>query len=157
MKTILIAIGKTDEQYLQYGIDKYVQRVSRYAPFELKILPDVKRGKSISELQQKTQEGNMILKEIAESDIVVLMDENGKELTSRKFATFYQQCANSGAKRLVFVIGGPYGFSDEVYQKAQYKVSLSQMTFSHQMVRLIFAEQLYRAHTILNGEPYHHD
>ncbi len=157
MKTTLIAIGKTDEEYLQYGIDKYTQRINRYAPFELKILPDVKRGKSISEQQQKTQEGNMILKEITESDIMVLMDENGKELTSRKFANFYQQCANSGAKRLVFVIGGPYGFSDEVYQKAQHKISLSQMTFSHQMVRLIFAEQLYRAHTILNGEPYHHD
>lgn len=157
MKTTLIVIGKTDEEYLSYGIEKFTSRVCHYAPFEIKILPDVKRGKNISEIQQKTQEGAMILKEIVGGDILVLLDENGRELTSRKFANFYQQCANSGAKRLVFVIGGPYGFSDDVYQKAQYKISLSQMTFSHQMVRLIFAEQLYRAHTILNGEPYHHD
>ncbi len=157
MKTVLIAIGKTDEEYLEYGIKKYSDRIARYAPFELKILPDVRRGKAIAEDQQKRQEGQMILKELAGGDVLVLMDEGGKELTSRGFADFYQQIANQGAKRLVFVIGGPYGFSDEVYQKANYKVSLSRMTFSHQMVRLIFAEQLYRAHTILRGEPYHHD
>lgn len=157
MKTILLAIGKTDEDYLEYGIKKYTDRIGHYAPFEIKILPDVKRGKGITKQVQKQQEGQMILKEVAGGDILVLMDEGGKELTSRGFADFYQQSANSGAKRLIFVIGGPYGFSDEVYQKANYKISLSRMTFSHQMVRLIFAEQLYRAHTIIKGEPYHHD
>lgn len=157
MKTVLLAIGKTDEEYLEYGIKKYSERIGHYAPYEMKILPDVKRGKQISEAQQKKQEGQMILKEIVGGDVLVLLDEAGKEYTSRGFSEFYQQIANSGAKRLVFVIGGPYGFSDDVYAKCQYKISLSKMTYSHQMVRLIFTEQLYRAHTIIKGEPYHHD
>ncbi|MCQ2203497.1 MAG: 23S rRNA (pseudouridine(1915)-N(3))-methyltransferase RlmH [Bacteroidales bacterium] len=157
MKTVLIAIGKTDEEYLEYGIKKYTDRIGRYIPFEIKIIPDVRRGKSISEQQQKNQEGQLILKEIAGGDVLVIMDEAGKEYTSRGFSEFYQQIANSGAKRLIFVIGGPYGFSEDVYKKANYKISLSKMTYSHQMVRLIFTEQLYRAQTIIKGEPYHHD
>jgi 23S rRNA (pseudouridine1915-N3)-methyltransferase len=157
MKTILLAIGKTDEVYLNEGITKYTNRIIRYTPYEMKIIPDIKNSKNMSQEQQKRLEGQDILSELMSSDIVVLLDEGGKQYTSRSFAEFYTRIAVSGAKRLVFVIGGPYGFSQEVYSRANYKISLSPMTFSHQMVRLIFAEQLYRAHTIIKGEPYHHD
>lgn len=157
MKTILLAIGKTDESYLNEGINKYNTRISRYTPYEMKIIPDIKNSKSMSEEQQKRLEGQAILAEITTSDVVVLLDEGGKTFSSRGFADFYSRVAVSGAKRLVFVIGGPYGFSPEVYARANNKISLSLMTFSHQMVRLIFAEQFYRAHTIIKGEPYHHD
>lgn len=157
MKTLLIAIGKTDEQYLEHGIKKYTDRIMRYAPFELKIIPDIKNVKNMSQEQQKRAEGQLILNELTTSDVVALLDEGGKEFTSRGFADFYTRIAVSGAKRLVFVIGGPYGFSPDVYARATHKISLSKMTYSHQMVRLVFAEQMYRAHTIIKGEPYHHD
>lgn len=157
MKTTLLAIGKTDEVYLNEGITKYTNRIIRYTPYEMKIIPDIKNSKNMSQEQQKRLEGQAILAEINTSDTVVLLDEGGKMYSSRNFADFFTRIAVSGTKRLVFVIGGPYGFSQEVYSRANYKISLSPMTFSHQMVRLIFAEQLYRAHTIIKGEPYHHD
>lgn len=156
MKSLLIAIGKTDETYLNAGIDKFADRIAHYAPFEFKILPDVKRTKGITEEQQKSAEANMLLAELTPADIVVLLDEKGREYTSVEFATYINKVNISGAKRLVFIIGGPYGFSQQIYDRANDKISLSRMTFSHQMVRLIFLEQLYRAHTILRGEPYHH-
>lgn len=157
MKTVLLVIGKTDEEYLDYGIKKYTQRIARYAPFEMVVIPDVKNVKNMSESQQKQAEGQAILQQLTPGDQVILMDEKGKSYTSRQFADFYQKVTLMGVKRLVFVIGGPYGFSPEVYDRANGKISLSAMTFSHQLVRVIFAEQLYRAHTILKGEPYHHD
>lgn len=156
MKTLLLVIGKTDEEYLEYGIKKYSDRIGHYAPFEMKVLPDVRRNK-VSQDQQKTLEGQMLIKELQPGDVVVLLDENGVEMTSRQFAEFYTKTSVSGAKRLVIIIGGPYGFSQEVYDRVKNKISLSRMTFSHQMVRLVFIEQLYRAHTIIKGEPYHHD
>jgi Uncharacterized conserved protein len=157
MKICLLVIGKTDEAYLQKGIELFHKRIPHYIPFELKIIPDVKNAKNLSEDQQKEKEGELILQQIAGSDELFLLDENGEEFTSIKFARFLEKKMVAGLKRLVFVIGGPYGFSASVYSKAVGKVSLSKMTFSHQMVRLIFLEQLYRAMTILKGEPYHHE
>ena len=149
MKILLLVIGKTDEDYLITGIKKYVGRIGHYASFEMKEIPDPRNRKTLSEEQQKTAESFLILSQLQPSDHVVLLDENGKQFTSVQFA-------ESLVKRLVFIIGGPYGFSKEVYDRANAKLSLSPMTFSHQMVRLIFVEQLYRAFTILKGEPYHH-
>jgi len=157
MKICLLVIGKTDEAYLQKGIELFHKRIPHYIPFELKIVPDVKNAKNLSEDQQKEKEGELILQQIVGSDELFLLDENGEEFTSIKFARFLEKKMVAGLKRLVFVIGGPYGFSASVYSKAIGKVSLSKMTFSHQMVRLIFLEQLYRAMTILKGEPYHHE
>ncbi|HNX54800.1 MAG TPA: 23S rRNA (pseudouridine(1915)-N(3))-methyltransferase RlmH [Prolixibacteraceae bacterium] len=157
MKICLLVIGKTDEAYLQKGIELFHKRIPHYIPFELKIIPDVKNAKNLSEDQQKEKEGELILQQIVGSDELFLLDENGEEFTSIKFARFLEKKMVAGLKRLVFVIGGPYGFSASVYSKAIGKVSLSKMTFSHQMVRLIFLEQLYRAMTILKGEPYHHE
>jgi 23S rRNA (pseudouridine1915-N3)-methyltransferase len=157
MKTILVMVGRTDEAWLSLGIDEYVKRVSRYIPFERVVIQDVKKGKSMPESVVKKEEGIQILKKIASGDVLVLLDENGALNGSRNFAGFIQKQMNSGIRNLFFVIGGAYGFSDEVYQRCDFKISLSKMTFSHQMVRLIFAEQLYRALTILNNEPYHHD
>ena len=157
MKICLLVIGKTDEAYLQKGIELFHKRIPHYIPFELKIIPDVKNAKNLSEDLQKEKEGELILQQIVGSDELFLLDENGEEFTSIKFARFLEKKMVAGLKRLVFVIGGPYGFSASVYSKAIGKVSLSKMTFSHQMVRLIFLEQLYRAMTILKGEPYHHE
>lgn len=157
MKTTLLLIGKTDEDYLERGIQKYVARIVHYTPFDIKIIPDVRNTKNISELQQKQREAAAILAEIATTDFVVLLDENGTQFSSRQFAQFIEKTTLQGTRRLLFVVGGPYGFAPEIYQRANQKISLSPMTFSHQMVRLIFVEQLYRAHTILRGEPYHHD
>ncbi len=157
MKIVLVVIGKTDEKYLDTGITKYVDRLKHYIPFEMKVIPDVKNTKNMRAEQQKIKEGELILECIQPGDHVVLLDEAGKTFTSRKFASYIEQRMVQGLKRLVFVIGGPYGFSDDVYQQSQAKISLSLMTFSHQMVRLIFTEQLYRAMTILNNQPYHHD
>ena len=156
MKILLLAIGKTDEDYLANGIRKYVDRIVHYAPFEMKELPDPRNRKTLSEEQQKSAESTLILNQLQPSDHVVLLDENGKQFTSVNFAESLEKPMVSGVKRLVFVIGGPYGFAPEVYARANAKLSLSPMTFSHQMVRLIFVEQLYRAFTILKGEPYHH-
>ena len=156
MKTILILVGKTTDKHFQAGISDYVDRISHYMPFELSVIPELKNTKSLSEDQQKAAEGELILKQIQPSDTVVLLDEHGRELRSIEFARWLEQKRNT-ARRLVFVIGGPYGFSPAVYARAQEQLSLSKMTFSHQMVRTIFAEQLYRAFTILRGEPYHHE
>ena len=157
MKVMLLVIGKTDEKYLEIGISKYIDRLKHYLPFELKVIPDIKNVKNLSEAQQKVKEGELILGQLQNTDEVVLLDENGKLHSSRSFAGFIEQKMIHGVKRVVFVVGGPYGFSDEVYQKASGKISLSKMTFSHQMVRLLFVEQLYRANTILKNQPYHHD
>lgn len=156
MKICLMVIGKTDEAYLQKGIDLFLKRIPHYISFELKIIPDLKNSKNLSENQQKEKEGELILQQLTGFDELILLDEHGTEVSSVDFARFLEKKMLSGIKRLVFVIGGPYGFSESVYSKAAGKISLSKMTFSHQMVRLIFAEQLYRAMTILKGEPYHH-
>jgi len=157
MKTHLVMIGRTDNEWLNLGIDIYYKRINRYVPFEAIVIQDVKRGSSMPEKVLKEKEGELILKQIDTGDILVLLDENGKQMTSRDFSAFIQKQMLSGVRRLFFVVGGAYGFSDAVYKRSDFKISLSKMTFSHQMVRLIFAEQLYRAHTILNNEPYHHD
>ena len=143
MKTILYAIGKTDDEYLNTGIGKYCQRIVRYTPFEFVALPDIRNSKNMSEAIQRGKEGE-------------LLDERGREMTSVALADWMSGVFAQGHKRLVFVIGGPYGFSDDVYNRANAKISLSKLTFPHQLVRLLFVEQLYRCHTILKGEPYHH-
>ncbi len=152
----LLAIGKTDSKDLQQLITAYSNRLKHYIKFELEIIPDIKNVKHLSEAQQKEKEGELILKKLNPTDILVLLDENGKQFTSIEFSNYLQKKMNSGIKQLVFVIGGPYGFSPSTAQKASGKISLSKMTFSHQMVRLFAIEQLYRAFTILKNEPYHH-
>lgn len=152
----LLAIGKTDNKNLQSLLEEYQKRLSFYIKFDLEILPDIKNVKNLSESQQKEKEGELILAKITPTDQLILLDENGKSFSSIGFSEELQKKMNSGIKTLVFVIGGPYGFSETVYAKAQGKISLSQMTFSHQMVRLFFIEQLYRGFTILKNEPYHH-
>ena len=156
MNIRLIAVGRTDSTLLQQLISDYEKRLTFYVNFELQTIPDVKNNKALSEEQQKIKEGEFILKSIDNSHILILLDERGKEYSSVAFSEFLQKRMNSGIKQLVFVIGGPYGFSDEVYLRANGKISLSKLTFSHQMVRLFFVEQLYRAFTILKNEPYHH-
>jgi len=156
MKICLLVIGKTDEAYLQKGMEIFQKRIPHYISFEMKVIPDIKNVKNLSEEQQKEKEGELILVQITTSDELILLDENGLEFGSVEFARFLEKKMVSGTKRLIFVIGGPYGFSAKVYARANAKVSLSKMTFSHQMVRLIFLEQVYRAMTILKGEPYHH-
>ena len=156
MNIKLLAVGKTDNKQLQQLMEDYQKRLSFYIKFELEILPDIKNAKNLSEAQQKEKEGELILSKIGAGEELILLDENGKSHTSVGFSEFLQKKMNAGLKTLVCVIGGPYGFSDTVYQKAQGKVALSAMTFSHQMVRLFFIEQLYRGFTILRGEPYHH-
>lgn len=156
MNIKLLAIGKTDDKNLQTLIEYYQKRLSFYVKFDLEIIPDIKNVKNLSEKEQKEKEGELILSKIATTDELILLDENGKTFSSVGFSDYLQKKMNSGIKTLVFVIGGPYGFSDSVYQKASGKVSLSQMTFSHQMVRLFVVEQIYRAFTILRNEPYHH-
>lgn len=156
MQIELIVIGKTNATYLQTGINEYVNRLKHYISFELTVIPDIKNAKSLSQEQIKIKEGKTILKAVDKSDFLILLDEKGKSFTSVTFSKYLQKQMLSGRKRLIFVIGGAYGFSKEVYQRANGKTALSEMTFSHQMVRLIFVEQLYRAMTILKGEPYHH-
>ncbi len=152
----LIAIGKTDSQELQELIGIYEKRLGHYVKFSLELVQDLKKTKSLSEEQQKTKEGELLIKQLAPTDVLILLDENGKQFNSVAFSAYLQKKMNSGIKQLVFVIGGPYGFSDALYKMAVGKISLSQMTFSHQMVRLFMVEQLYRAFTILKNEPYHH-
>ena len=156
MNIKLLAIGKTDNKNLQALIDDYTKRLSFYIKFDLEVITDIKNVKNLSENQQKEKEGELILSKLAATDQLILLDENGKSFSSVGFSDYLQKKMNSGVKTLVFVIGGPYGFSEEVYQKAQGKISLSEMTFSHQMVRLFVIEQLYRGFTILKNEPYHH-
>lgn len=152
----LLCIGKTDNRELNQLIDVYYKRLQFYNKFEFEIIPDLKKTKNLEENQQKEREGELILAKLQNSDFMVLLDENGKEFSSEKFSAYLQKRLNSGLKQLIFVIGGPYGFSEAVYKRADAKLALSQMTFSHQMVRLFFTEQLYRAFTILKNEPYHH-
>ena len=157
MKIEILAIGKTQSKYLAEGIEGYCNRIGLYLPFELTVLPDIKTTRTLSEAVQKQKEGQLMLAAMQPSDFVVLLDERGREFTSREFAGFIEKKMASGLKRLLLVIGGPYGFSEEVYARADGKISLSRMTFSHEMVRLFITEQIYRAMTILRGEPYHHD
>jgi len=157
MKIKLVVVGKTDDKYIAEGIKKYFNRLKHYITFEYSELPDIKNSKNLSQEQQKKLEGEMLLKQLQAGDFVVLLDEKGKTFTSREFASYIEKKMVSGTKRVVFIVGGPYGFSDEIYAKANDKISLSKMTFSHQLVRLIFFEQIYRAMTIIRNEPYHHD
>jgi 23S rRNA (pseudouridine1915-N3)-methyltransferase len=157
MKIKLLAIGKTDHKQLMQLISEYQKRLTHYVRFELEIIADIKNAKNLSQLQQKEKEGQLILSKIQTSDQLLLLDDKGKHFTSIEFSQFLQKKMNTGLKQLVFVIGGPYGFSEEVYKKASGKISLSKMTFSHQMIRLFFIEQLYRGFTILKNEPYHHE
>jgi len=152
----LLTIGKTDNSNLETLMNDYISRLNHYIKFELDIIPDLKKVKHLSEAQQKQKEGELILSKLKPTDVLVLLDENGKQFDSVGFSNYLQKHMNSGIKQLVLVIGGPYGFSDNVYKKAQGKISLSKMTFSHQMVRLFVIEQLYRGYTILKNEPYHH-
>lgn len=156
MKTILLLVGKTQNKNFQAGISDYSERITHYMPFEIRVIPELKNTRNLNEEQQKVREGELILKELQPADTVVLMDEHGKELRSIELAQWLQGKQNI-SRRLVFVIGGPYGFSPDVYARANEQLSLSKMTFSHQMVRLIMVEQLYRACTIIKGEPYHHE
>lgn len=156
MKTILIVIGKTVEKHFIKGINDYAERIKHYVPFEIITIPELKNTKNLSEIQQKQMEGDLIKKSIQNQDFVVLLDEHGIEFRSIELAKWYEQKMQT-TKRLVFVIGGPYGFSQDIYSRANDKISLSKLTFSHQMVRLVFTEQLYRACTIIRGEPYHHE
>ena len=157
MRIGLILVGKTVNRHFVELIDDYAERVKHYIGFDITVIPELKNTKSLSPEQQKQQEGEMILKQFLAGDHVVLLDEHGKELRSVEFSKYMEQKMQTVSKRLVFVIGGPYGFSQDVYGRANEKLSLSKMTFSHQMVRLIFVEQLYRAMTIMRGEPYHHE
>jgi len=157
MKLTLLMVGKTDDTYLQEGIERYAGRLKHYADFSIEVIPDIKKGKNRGIDQQKIKEGEQILAKLAPSKEFHLFDEKGKTWTSREFAGFLQKKMASGLKELVLVIGGPYGFSDDVYRQAKSKISLSRMTFSHQLARLLCVEQIYRAFTILKGEPYHHD
>jgi len=157
MRLTLLVVGKTDDKYLQDGIARYKKRLEHYIDFRLEIIPDIKKGKNLSTSLQKIKEGELILARQGPAKAMYLFDENGKQLSSRQFAAFLQKRMASGIKELVFVIGGPYGFSDEVVARAASKISLSKMTFSHQLARLLCMEQFYRAFTLLKGEPYHHD
>lgn len=156
MKTELILVGKTVNKHFIAGINDYVERIGHYMPFSITTIPELKNTKTLTEQQQKDKEGELILKQIQPSDTVVLLDEHGKEFRSIELASWLER-QQQVARRLVFVIGGPYGFSQDVYARANDKLSLSRMTFSHQMVRLIFTEAIYRACTIIKGEPYHHE
>ena len=156
MKSQLILVGKTQEKLYREGIADYASRISHYMPFDIKVIPELKNTKAMTEEVQKEKEGELILNNVRPSDYLILLDEHGAERRSIEFAAWLQKRLSAG-RPLVFAIGGPYGFSEAVYKRADSKISLSQMTFSHQMVRLIFCEQLYRACTIIKGEKYHHE
>lgn len=157
MKITLLVIGKTDASYIKEGLDVYLKRLKHYVNFEIQIIPDIKKVKNLSFENQKRREGEQILSKKDTGKELHLFDEKGKTFSSRELAGFLEKKMLSGLKELVFVIGGPYGFSDDVYKNASSKISLSRLTFSHQMVRLLCVEQIYRAFTILKNEPYHHD
>jgi 23S rRNA (pseudouridine1915-N3)-methyltransferase len=157
MKIKLLFIGKENLEELQAASQDYVSKINNYNPFEIEAIPYLKNTKSLPIELQKKQEGELFLKKIHSQDVVVLLDERGKEVSSLQFSQFIQQRFNSGGKNLLFLIGGAYGFSEELYQRANFSISLSKMTFPHKLARLLFAEQLYRAFTILKGEPYHHE
>ncbi|MFR9523085.1 MAG: 23S rRNA (pseudouridine(1915)-N(3))-methyltransferase RlmH [Rikenellaceae bacterium] len=157
MNIELLVVGKTDSALIEEIVLNYAKRINHYCKFTITTLADVKNTKNLTVKQQRTAEGEMILRQIVDSDFVTLLDERGTEYRSVDFAFWVQKRMNSGVRRLLIIIGGPYGFSEAVYQRANSKVSLSKMTFSHQIVRAIFAEQIYRAFTILKNEPYHHE
>lgn len=157
MKTTLLVVGKTVEAHYIAAINDYTQRTKRYISFDIEVIPELKNTKNLSAEQQKEKEGELICKALQPGDFVVLLDEHGKERRSIEFADWMKHKMNTVNKRLIFIIGGPYGFSQSVYDRANEKISMSKMTFSHQMIRLIFVEQLYRAMNILNGGPYHHE
>lgn len=157
MKILLLVVGKTTESYFSEAIKEYGERMKHYISFSMEIIPELKNTKNLSFDQQKEKESELILRSLQPGDYLVLLDERGREYTSLQFATYLERKMHVVSKRLVFVIGGPYGFSSRVYDAACEKISLSKMTFSHQMIRMIFIEQLYRAMTILNNEPYHHE
>jgi len=156
MQLNILCIGKTGKSFLEEGEREYLKRLTNYIPVELIVLPDIKNAKSLSEQQIKHKEGLQFMEKIQPKDSVVLLDERGKQYDSVAFSNLLQEQFNRGGKQVFFLIGGPYGFSDEIYQRANGQISLSKMTFSHQMIRLFFIEQIYRAMTILKGEPYHH-
>ena len=157
MKATLLVVGKTVDKNFIPAIDDYVFRTQHYLQFNIEVIPELKNTKSLTQEQQKDKEADLILKALQPGDVVVLLDEHGKEFRSIEFAQYMKQKMNTVNKRLVFIVGGPYGFSQRVYAAAHEKISLSKMTFSHQMIRLIFVEQIYRAMSILNGSPYHHE
>ncbi len=157
MKITLLTIGKTEDKYLVEGMEKYLKRIKHYVPFKVLELPELKNTKSLSQDQQKAKEAELIFKNISSTDHLLLLDEKGMEFSSTSFSEFLNKKMISSVQHLVFVIGGPYGFDEALYNRANEKISLSKMTFSHQMVRLFFIEQIYRAYTILKGEPYHHE
>jgi 23S rRNA (pseudouridine1915-N3)-methyltransferase len=157
MTITLLVVGKTDNPHLEALTTNYIKRLSHFVNFEMSVIPDIKKKKNMDIQLQKEKEGELILKKITNSDFVVLLDENGSEYSSTKLASWLQKRMNTGLKNLIFVIGGPYGFSPEVYERANQKLSLSKMTFSHQIIRLFFTEQLYRGFSILNNLPYHHE
>lgn len=157
MKVVLLVVGKTTDRHFEAGIAEYASRLSHYLQFSIEVIPELKSTRSMSQGEQKEREAIMIARALQPSDHVVLLDEHGTERTSMEFAAWMQRKMAMGLRRLVFVVGGPYGFADSVHMLAKEKVSVSRMTFSHQMIRLIFVEQIYRAMTILGGEPYHHE
>ena len=157
MKIVLLVVGKTVESHFIQGIEEYSKRLAHYVPFEIAVIPELRNTKSLSTDQQKEREADFILKSFLPGDYIVLLDEHGKEFSSMQFAEYIEKKMHTTPRRVVFVVGGPYGFAQSVYTTAHEKISLSKMTFSHQMIRLIFTEQLYRAFTILNNEPYHHE
>jgi 23S rRNA (pseudouridine1915-N3)-methyltransferase len=157
MKITLLVVGKTEDKYLIEGIEKYRNRLKHYIGFNLVVIPELKNTKNLTEAQQKAKEAESILKQVSNTDVFVLMDEKGKKYTSVSFSNYLNKQMIGSVQHLMFVIGGPYGFDESVYQRANSTISLSDMTFSHQMVRLFFVEQLYRAFSILKGEPYHHE
>lgn len=157
MKIQLCIVGKTSTPYIVTGIDAYVARLRHYVPFEVRTIADIRNTRRLSEEQQRVAEGELLLASVQAGDFVILLDERGREYTSREFSQMIEKRMASVSRNIVFIVGGPYGFSQAVYDRADDKISLSRMTFSHEMVRLFFVEQLYRAMTILRGEPYHHD
>ncbi len=157
MKTIFLVIGKTTDKRIEQLTDEYIGRISHYMPFRLEVIPELRNAKNLSQEQQKEQEAELIKKSLQPGDYIILLDEHGKERRSIEFAQWMQKRMAASPRRLVFIVGGPYGFAPQIHKMAQEEISLSQMTFSHQMIRLLFVEQIYRAMTILNGEPYHHE
>ena len=157
MKILLIVVGKTDQKWLNEGIGQYAERLTHFTQFEMQVIPDIRNTRSMDPQMQKAREGEQILKLLQPSDDIYLLDDKGREMTSPQMSQWIQKRMVQSTKRLVFIIGGPYGFSTDVYDRVPEHISLSRMTFSHQMVRLIFVEQLYRAFSILNNLPYHHE
>lgn len=157
MKLLLLVIGKTTDSHVKALIDDYSSRLSHYVPFAIEVIPELRSTKALTAEQQKATEAELIRKQLQGGDHIVLLDEHGSERRSVEFASWLQKRMNAGSRRIVFVVGGPYGFDQSIHTLANEEISLSQMTFSHQLIRLLFVEQLYRAHTILRGEPYHHE